>query len=62
MPHARLHDLLHVYATTLPLAGVPAHVVAERLGHADPAITPQVYAHALGRQAAGTAEVFAADV
>ncbi len=26
--HARLHDLRHVHATTLLLAGVPAHVVA----------------------------------
>ena len=37
---ARLHDLRHVHATTLLLAGVPVHVVAERLGHADPSITP----------------------
>lgn len=28
LPHARLHDLRHVHATTLLLAGVPAHVVA----------------------------------
>jgi integrase len=36
LPHARLHDLRHVHATTLLLAGVPVHVVAARLGHADP--------------------------
>jgi len=36
---ARLHDLRHLHATTLLLAGVPVHVVAARLGHADPAIT-----------------------
>jgi integrase len=36
LPHARLHDLRHLHATTLLLAGVPVHVVAARLGHADP--------------------------
>jgi integrase len=39
LPHARLHDLRHIHATTLLLSGVPVHVVAARLGHADPAIT-----------------------
>jgi integrase len=47
LPHARLHDLRHVHATTLLLAGVPVHVVAARLGHADPSITPRVYAHVI---------------
>ena len=36
LPHARLHDLRHVHATPLLLAGVTVHVVAARLGHADP--------------------------
>jgi len=39
LPHARLHDLRHIHATTLLLVGVPVHVVAARLGHADPSIT-----------------------
>ena len=59
LPHARLHDLRHLHATTLLLAGVPVHVVAARLGHADPSITLKVYAHVLREQAAGVAEVFA---
>ena len=59
LPHARLHSLRHVHATTLLLAGVPVHVVAARLGHADPAITLRVYAHVLREQAAGVADVFA---
>ena len=59
LPPARLHDLRHVHATTLLLAGVPVHVVAARLGHADPAITLRVYAHVLREQAAGVADVFA---
>jgi integrase len=45
LPPARLHDLRHVHATTLLLAGVPVHVVANRLGHADPSTTLKVYAH-----------------
>jgi integrase len=45
LPHARLHDLRHLQATTLLLARVPVHVVAARLGHADPAVTLRVYSH-----------------
>lgn len=62
LPHARLHDLRHVHASMLLLAGVPVHVVAERLGHADPAITLRVYAHVIRQHAAGVADVFAAQV
>ena len=58
-PHARLHDLRHVHATILLLAGVPVHVVADRLGHADAAITLRVYAHVLHDDAARVADVFA---
>jgi integrase len=62
LPPARLHDLRHVHATTLLLAGVPVHVVANRLGHADPSTTLRVYAHVLREQAAGAADVFATAV
>ncbi|MFI7153014.1 hypothetical protein ACIBO2_49555 [Nonomuraea sp. NPDC050022] len=48
-----------MHATTLLLAGVPVHVVAARLGHADPAITLRVYAHVIHEQAATAADVFA---
>jgi integrase len=41
-------------------AGVPVHVVAERLGHSDPAITLRVYAHVIRQHAAGVADTFAA--
>jgi integrase len=51
-----------VHATTLLLAGVPVHVVANRLGHADPSTTLRVYAHVLREQAAGAVDVFAAVV
>jgi hypothetical protein len=35
LPMIRLHDLRHLHATLLLLAGVPVHVVANRLGHSD---------------------------
>jgi integrase len=59
VPVARLHDLRHLHATTLLLAGVPVHVVAARLGHADPAITLRVYAHVIREASTAVADVFA---
>jgi integrase len=56
------HDLRHVHATMLLVAGVPVHVVAERLGHADPSVTLRAYAHVIRRHAAGVADIFAAAV
>ena len=58
LPVIRLHDLRHLHATLLLKAGVPVHVVAARLGHADPAITLRVYAHVLDDQASGAATTF----
>jgi integrase len=59
LPHARLHDLRHLHATTLLLAGVPVHVVAARLGHADPSVTLRVYAHVIRSSEAAAADIFA---
>jgi integrase len=59
LPHARLHDVRHLHATTLLLAGVPVHVVAARLGHADPAVTLRVYSHVLREHALGIGDIFA---
>ena len=59
LPHARLHDLRHLHATTLLLSGVPVHVVAAHLGHADPAITLRVYAHVIRSAEAAAADIFA---
>ena len=59
LPLIRLHDLRHLHASLLLKAGVPVHVVAHRLGHADPAITLRVYAHVLDDQASQAATVFA---
>ena len=58
LPHARLHDLRHLHATTLLLSGVPVHVAASRLD-ADPAITLRVYAHVIRTAEAAAAEIFA---
>ena len=62
LPSARLHDLQHVHATTLLRAGVPVHVVAARLGHADPTITLRVYAHVISDQLVEAAVIFARTV
>ena len=55
----RTHDLRHIHATTLLLSGVPVHVVAARLGHADTAITLRVYAHVIRTAEAAAADIFA---
>jgi hypothetical protein len=55
----RTHDLRHIHATTLLLAGVSVHVVAARLGHADPAITLRVYAHVIRSAETAVADIFA---
>ncbi len=38
---------MRLRTSPLLLAGVPVHVVAARLGHADPSITLRVYAHVI---------------
>ena len=59
LPRIRLHDLRHVHATTLLLAGEPVHVVAARLCHADPSVTLRVYAHVIQDLAPAVADTFA---
>ncbi|MCZ6874185.1 MAG: site-specific integrase [bacterium] len=43
----KFHGLRHTCATLMLQAGVPAHVVQERLGHKKIEITLDIYAHAL---------------
>ena len=43
----RLHDLRHWSATTAIADGHDIRTVANRLGHANPAMTLRVYAHAV---------------
>jgi integrase len=57
-PRTRLRDLRHVHATAR-LAGTQVHVVAARLGHADPSITLRGYAHVISNEHAEAAGVFA---
>ncbi|HEX8771274.1 MAG TPA: tyrosine-type recombinase/integrase [Acidimicrobiales bacterium] len=58
-PVIRLHDLRHTHATLLLKAGVPVKVVSERLGHASPAFTMNVYQHVLPGMQAEAAATFA---
>jgi len=45
MAEVTMHDLRHFYASALIRAGLNPKVVAERLGHANAAMTLNVYAH-----------------
>ena len=47
VPVIRLHDLRHTHATLALAAGIHPKVVQERLGHANIAITPDTYSHAV---------------
>lgn len=55
-PRWRLHDLRHWSATTAIGLGTDVRTVANRLGHANPAMTLKVYAHAFAAADAGAAE------
>lgn len=55
----RLHDLRHTHATLLIAAGVPAKVVAERLGHSRASFTIDSYQHVLPGMQAEAAQIFA---
>lgn len=54
------HDLRHWHASTLISQGVGLADVAARLGHSSPAITAQVYAHAIPGQDERSAQVVGA--
>jgi integrase len=47
LPNLTLHGLRHTYATASLRAGIPVKVVSERLGHANTAITSDLYQHVL---------------
>ncbi len=47
VPQVRLHDLRHFVATRLLANGVDVRTVAGRLGHRNPSVTLNVYAHFL---------------
>lgn len=58
----RLRDSRHTAATLLLKAGVPAHVVSQRLGHSSVAVTLQQYGHVLPGQQQEAASKLAAMV
>lgn len=58
LPRIRLHDLRHTHASILLQAGTPVKVISERLGHASPAFTMNVYQHVLPGMQADAAETF----
>jgi integrase len=60
LPRIRLHDLRHSHATILLTAGVPVHVVSQRLGHTSAVVTMTVYAHVLPGSQRDAADRFAA--
>lgn len=43
----RFHDLRHTHASQLLREGIPVKTVAQRLGHANPSVTLNVYAHVM---------------
>lgn len=47
LPKIRFHDLRHTAATLMLTDGVPLVIVSKILGHSSPAVTANVYAHAL---------------
>lgn len=58
VPRLRLHDLRHTHASLLLQAGVPAHVVADRMGHHNVRVTLRIYAHLLPGMDEEAAEIF----
>ncbi|MCH8800391.1 MAG: tyrosine-type recombinase/integrase [Chloroflexi bacterium] len=58
-PGLRLHDLRHGHAAGLIRSGAYPLVVQERLGHASPAFTMQVYGHVSAGMQEAAANAFA---
>jgi len=59
LPTLTLHGLRHSYATAGLAAGVPVKVMSERLGHANTAITSDLYQHVLPAMDAAAAATVA---
>ena len=51
----RFHDLRHTYASMAIRAGMDVRLLADGLGHTDPAFTLRVYAHVFDRHRQGGA-------
>jgi integrase len=57
LSHITLHSLRHGHVSVLLRSGVPVNVVAARVGHANPTVTLNIYAHLLPGQQEGAAAV-----
>lgn len=55
LPHIRVHDLRHTYATLALRSKVPVEVVAKTLGHTRISITMDTYRHVLESEMRGNA-------
>lgn len=55
--HVMFHGLRHTHITHLLRSRIPVHVVSARAGHANPAVTLNIYAHLLPGQQEGAAAV-----
>ena len=47
LPHLTFHGLRHAFATLGLIAGIPAKIVSEALGHSTIGITLDLYSHVL---------------
>lgn len=45
MPHARLHDLRHLYVSLLVKQDIDPQAIADRVGHTDASFTLRRYSH-----------------
>ena len=57
LPRIRFHDLRHTAASLMLNNGVDVLVASNRLGHAKPSITLDVYGHLIPSMQAGVAEI-----
>jgi integrase len=55
VPRIRFHDLPHTHSTWLIADGQPITTVSERLGHANPSITTDIYGHVVAATRDGAA-------
>ncbi|GGM32066.1 hypothetical protein GCM10008956_05300 [Deinococcus arenae] len=46
LPHLRIHDLRHTFATHLIGSGFDPKTVGDLMGHSDPRMTLEIYTHA----------------
>lgn len=53
LPRLRVHDLRHTYGSIALSRGIPLEVVSERMGHANPTITLNIYRHVLEHERRG---------